>query len=312
MTTELLSFEEAAALAIAETSEATGVEDEASLPEAESEAVVEEGQADSEPDEQADSQSVEGAPTEEGESEGEEESLFAEVEVEVEDSVPEVNDETLIPDVPGFDKPVSLRELKEAAMRHADYTQKTQLVAEQRKSNEKAIAFVEALQGNSEAVIRQLAEQVGLIEPGAQPFKVVEFSPIKTLEETEAEIEARVQAALEEHPVVVEAKVEQAKRLIGEEFDRIGKANGLVISEADRQVVLKEAQRRGVADLELVFTSLMSQRQKQAAEKQSLKDAAPSRPTGNTSTEANTSEADSFEEAAAMAASKLGITLNMK
>lgn len=311
MTTELLSFEEAAALAIAETSAATDVDVDAPLLGEEAEAVVEDGQADSEPEEQADSQDVEEAPAEaEVEADGEE-SLFGDIVVE-EDASPSLDDETLIPDVPGFDEPVSLRELKEAAMRHRDYTQKTQLVAEQRKANEKAIAFVEALQSNSEAVIRQLAEQVGLIEPGAQPFKVVEHSPIKTLEETEAEIEARVQAAVAEHPAVKEAQAAEAKRVISEEFDKIGEANGVVISQADRDIVLKEAMRRGVADLELVFTSLLAQRQKQAAEKQALKDAAPSKPTGNVSKEANTAEADSFDEAAAMAAAELGITLKKK
>lgn len=295
MTTELMDFADAAALAVAELEEATPDESEASLPEVEEEAAVEDGQAESEVSEQTDSQ------TDEAEGEGEdvaedEESLFGDLEIE-EEETPPVDLESATFELPGVDGSVTLQELKDGYMRTADYTQKTQRLAEDRKTNEKALGFWEALQGNPDAVVRQLAVQVGLIEEGAQAVKAVEFSPITSAEEMEAEIASRVEAAVAEHPSVQEAQRQEALATIDAEFDRISQEAGVPINVGDREVILREAQRRGVPDLELVFTSLMAQRDKKTAEREALKSAAPARPTGTPSSEAGSGPADSFEEA---------------
>jgi hypothetical protein len=62
-----------------------------------------------------------------------------------------------------------------------------------------------------------------------------------------------------------------------------------------------------VADLELVFTSLMAQRDRKAQERAALKDAAPARPTGAPTSEGSSAPADSFEEAAQRALLEHGL-----
>lgn len=313
MTTELNDFAAAAALAMAEHSEATESDAETSLPEVEAQALVEDGQAAEEEVEQTDSQDTEagaeGSHEEpEGDESDEDESLFGDIEIEDAD-----NESPAIPDdatfeLPGVEGSVTLQELKDGYLRQADYTRKTQEVAETKKANEKAVSFYEALQGNPEAVVRQLAEQVGLIESGAQPVKAVEFSPLRTAEDVEAEIAKRVEDAVKEHPAVQEAEHQKALATINAEFDRIGQENDVVISDADRKVVLQEAQRRGVADLELVFHDLMRRREAKTREREALKSAAPARPTGAPSSEANNAPAASFQEAAQRALMELGHT----
>ncbi len=302
MTTELNSFEEAAAIAMAEQAEATASDAEASLPEVEAEASVDDGQAEVEITEQADSQTDAEEVTEE------DESLFGDIEIEeasLETAAPQIADDTAF-ELPGVEGQVTLAELKDGYLRQSDYTRKTQEVAEARKTNEKAVGLWEALRANPEGVVRQLAAQVGLVDENAAPVKAVEFSPITTQEEMQAEINSRVEQALAEHPDVVEAQTQNAVRLIHGELDRLGSEAGVSLSDKDKEVILREAQRRGVSDLELVFNNLMSAREKKAQERSALKDAAPARPTGTTSSTPKKEYASSFEEAVEMAKLELG------
>ena len=310
MTQELTSFEDAAAAAMKEIEQASSTETEVSMPEAKDETIVVDGDAEAKPDEQADSQTeTTEAPAEkaEGSEEGKEaevESLFGDIDVKEAPAAPDLSSVTL--EVPGEENPVSIEGLRDGYMMGRDYTQKTQAVAAEKKANQKAVDLWAALQSNPEAVVRQLAVEAGLIDEGAGVVKTVEFSPIATSADVEEEVSKRVDAAVLEHPAIIEAQRTSAFATIEAEFDRIGTEAGVTISPADRSVVIGEAQRRGVTDLELVFSNLMSQKEKAASQKQALKDAAPARPTGTTSSEVK-EHADSFDEAAEMARIELGL-----
>lgn len=293
---ESLDFKAAAAIAMEEAGLAGPTDTEPSLPEADVESQSEIGQVGLEDTEgQATSQNTETV-TEPVEGEGEDSGLFTDLEVGAAEEAPAIPEDAVF-DLPGVEEPVSLQELKDGYQRQADYTRKTQQVAEDRKANEKAVGLWEALQAQPEAVVRQLAAQVGLIDEGAAPVKAFEASPIRSAEQVEAEIASRVEAAVAAHPSIVEAERQEALRTLDAEFDRISEVRGITLNEADRKRVLQEAQRRNNPDLESVVSLLLSLREKQVSEREALAAAAPARPTGSPSTEAVTAPATSFDEA---------------
>lgn len=318
MTQELDSFEEAAEAAMAELEAATSDDSETSSPEVEEEAVADESQVDPNENEQAESQSQE-TETEEAESEksaDEDASLFEgldesdEEDTGVDPNAP-INLDQLPPETPiSFGpghEPTTLRELVENGLRLEDYTRKTQEVAEQRKSNERAVKLWEALQKEPLAVAKQLAVEAGLLDKDDTPVRAVDFAPIQTQEDLEAEVEKRVEQRLEDHPDVQEARKQKAWKVLNDEFDRLESVFDVQLNEASRSDILAEAKARGVSDLELVASNMLSRRAKKAEERKALKEAAPNRSTGQTQTTTEAGPVDSFEEAAERALVELGM-----
>lgn len=271
----------------------------------ESDSEVEDEQAVEE--DQAQSESLLEAPEEDAPED--DESLFEGLELPEEEESSEPGTYVL----PGVDEPVSIEELKDGYLRQADYTRKTQELAASRKEHEKALQIYAALTERPQEFVRQLAETAGLIEKGAAPTSVVEL-PFRSDEEYQTEVQKGIDAALAEHPDVLAAQELVTARWIEQEFDRIEVAHaealgGKKLSGKDREAILKVAYKNQTDNLELVFQALLNQKQDKARERDKLKGAAPAKPTGKATTQATLPASLSFDEAAAIAAEKLGIKL---
>lgn len=258
-------------------------------------------------EDQAQSESLLETPVEEGSED--DESLFGDIEIEEEDTSSESGTFLL----PGVDEPVSLEELKDGYLRQADYTRKTQEVAAQRKQLEKAQQIYAALTERPQEFVRQLAETAGLIEAGSAPIKVVEL-PFRSDEEYQADVQQGIERALAENPDILAAQELITARWIEQEFDRIetayeGDLEGKKLGVKDRDAILKVAYRKQTDDLEGIVKELLFERNKKAREREKLKGAASAKPTGKATTQATTPTRLSFDEAAALAAEKLGIKI---
>lgn len=297
--TELDPFAAAVAAATAELGEGTPDDAETSDPLAPGEDESDDNQAPGEEDEQAEEK--DGPPAE---AEGEEsDELFAEVELEelVEETQPETPDSFILP---GIDEPVTLEELKNGYLRQADYTKKTQELAAARKDMRQAEELWNALRQHPVELAKQLAQAAGLIDEGATPVRVVDL-PFMSAEELEAEVEARVQAALAEHPDLAEAQRIQGQLWIESEFNRIESSYGVTLGEQSRKKVLQEAYRLDTDNLELVFLKLKQMADEQARKREQAKRAAPRKPTGKSTVETQPTEVSSFEDAVELATAEL-------
>lgn len=237
-----------------------------------------------------------------------EEGLFDGIEVEQSAPQPEVDPEKLTFTLPGSDRPVTLQELKDGYFRQADYTRKTQEVAEQRKGNEQAIKFWAAFQADPAGVARTIAESAGLIAQGAAPQVNVELSPLRTKEQVEEEIARRVNESLAQHPAVVEARFAKAQSWLAGERTRLGQLAGRELSDNDWRTVLRFAHEKGLTDLEVSFNALMAEKGRRQQATESLKGVAPARNTSRAVTQEVTKPADSFEEAVQRATAQVAIS----
>ena len=199
-------------------------------------------------------------------------------EVEAPEVPAPVNFDELAVEVPGEDNPVPFQELKDGYLRQSDYTRKTQAVADQRKSNERAVQLYDAIQADPMKVARQIAEEVGLIQPGVTPASAVEFSVFNTAEAVEAEIVRRVEEGVASHPSVQSANVAAGERWVESEFGKIEAAHEVKLGPKSRQAILKFAGDRGVTDLDLVFNHLSAQKQSRAEGTRQVANAAAGRP----------------------------------
>lgn len=158
---------------------------------------------------------------------------------------------------------VTLGEMKNGYLRQADYTKKTQALAEERRTLEQADSFLKEFQADPSEFARALAVEFGWLDQDR-------LTPVKELsipqQVTDEELEARLQEMLDERvqtdPRVLQAQQTESLRLISEEFDRIGADHSVSIPQELRDSLLAEAQQRGVFDLELLFKARLASRQR--------------------------------------------------
>lgn len=213
------------------------------------------------------------------------ESLFSEDMLKAAaEEAPTIDDDAEL-SLPGVDGPVTLRELKDGYLRQADYTRKTQGLADDRKSMSEAIEFWDAFEANPKGVISQLAFKAGLIAEEDVSKVTLPTSPFKTTDEVEAEIEKRVKATLAEHPAVVAAEEATAVAAVDTQFKAIEKEHDVKLSDADKEFLLREAQRRQIGDINFVFVGLMAIAQRSGEVKKQVRDAAPHKPDKGSSDE---------------------------
>lgn len=217
-----------------------------------------------------------------------------------------VNLDEMTFEIPGVDTPVPFQELRDGYLRQADYTRKTQAVADQRKSNERAVQLYDAIQADPMGVARQIAEEVGLIQPGSQPAQAVEFSVFDTADAVEAEIARRVEQEVANHPSVQQANLVAGQQWVDGEFAKIEQAHGVTLGPKSRQAILKFAGDRGVTDLDLVFNHLSAQKQQRAEGTRQVANAAPGRPQGRAKELATVEAVDSIEKAFELAEAGVG------
>lgn len=260
------------------------------------------GQADTEEQEQAEAviEEPEAEPEVFGDDApvGDEPEELFELEGETPQAPPAINVESLTFTLPGIDKPVSFQEMRDGYLRQADYTRKTQEVAKQRNENEQAIKLWDAIQADPVNVAKVIAVQAGLLDENAVPVKQIDFSPIRTTVEVEAEINRRVEEAVASHPVVTEAAKVKWDNWLNGEFTRLEQTHQVKLGPKSRQRILRRAAQAQVTDLDLVFQSLMAERNAKQAAAEAVRNAAPSRPSPRTAKRELVEDPESWEEAA--------------
>jgi len=162
---------------------------------------------------------------------------------------------------------VTIKELSDGYLRQADYTKKTQNLAEQRKHTERATDFLTAFEGDPAGFARSLAVQAGLIDEGDQPVKDVPNVKIPTQDELDAKVNEMVEERVKTDERVVSAEEANARVQIDIEFDRIAEHYDVELKPELRQNILEEAFKTGNSDLEGILAKRIAthqQRQQRA------------------------------------------------
>lgn len=173
----------------------------------------------------------------------------------------------------------TLREMADGYLRQADYTKKTQQVAEQRKANEEAVEFHKAFSEDPLAFAYTLAVKASLIEQGDQPVKPIEVAKFQTPDEYEAELERRVEERFQSDERFTAMQQSEAQQSVNSMFEKLESERNVKLSAEVRKHLIDLALETGTSDLTQVFDAEMYRKQlaRQRANEQARK--APSRPT---------------------------------
>ena len=165
--------------------------------------------------------------------------------------------------VNGQETLVSKDELTSGYMRQADYTQKTQELANLGREAEKALTLMKLLEEQPVETVRKLYQT---INSGAPIAGVVEANQITPSSEptnapvdVEALVDARVAQILANDPNLVQIQTNQALETISHEFAEIEKMYNVTLSDSDKEQTLLAAQKYDTEDLKFVFGGLMNQ-----------------------------------------------------
>jgi hypothetical protein len=135
--------------------------------------------------------------------------------------------------IDGEEQLVPLSELREGHMRHKDYTQKTQQLADERKRLQQYEALEAALEEDPQRTLRALANAYGFPLEGGQ----------QTQESLEEELDPQDQELRAVKAELQELRSHMARSSLEQELDALDSQYG----EVDRQEVLKYARQRGVS-----------------------------------------------------------------
>ncbi len=183
----------------------------------------------------------------------EEEGLFTDlVEDSPDDQAPMQSFEVV---VNGKTEMVSLEELRAGYMRQADYTQKTQELAEERKDTQVALDLYHSLQTNPTATIQKLWEA----QRGGEPLTQVAPAPEPT-SDIDALVEAKLNERLANDPRLKALEEQEALAEVNRVFAQLEEVYETTISEKDRGIVLQKAIDVGTTDIGMVFGALMQQK----------------------------------------------------
>lgn len=159
-------------------------------------------------------------------------------------------------------KKLPLKELVDGYLRREDYTQKTQSVAEEKKTFAAAKELYEMLQDDPEGTILALAQKVG-IQVGEPTFnqlrkpkdvsKIVKGDDEKIAAIAEAKARELLDEFRKSDPTIVEAERRQSQARVQSEFDRIATAYNHPLDDADRQALVNIAIQRNEPNLEYLF-----------------------------------------------------------
>lgn len=155
------------------------------------------------------------------------------------------------------DEQVPLSELRDSGLRMADYTRKTQELAEQRKELEQAQTLAQMLSVNPKGTIEYLAEQNGLTLAQAQAAAADDYGSDDWLSEPSAPSDP-----LADRLAQIENRFaqEDANNEIRTVFDGLSSKYG---EDFNAREVAKAAHEAGIYDpqkLEMVYTSLAYQK----------------------------------------------------
>lgn len=189
-----------------------------------------------------------------------------------------VTPETTVP-IDGHGE-VTVAELTNGYLRQADYTKKTQELAEQRKAFEAESAaaskLMDALKNDPAGTIASLAVEVGLIQESDLRADVIsrinQDHRVPSREEMERQIEERAKALVEADPRIQEAEDARLMKQVEDQFAELERIHGVKFSERDQEAILQNAVNMGTMRIDLAYLDLKqkadtirSQRQTAAA-----------------------------------------------
>lgn len=159
---------------------------------------------------------------------------------------------------------VTLAELRDGFLRRADYTQKTQEVAELRKANERAVSLFERLQNDTVGTVAQLAFEVGLIDEGKlktvpRSMAAPKVTPVADEPDLDSLVAKKVEEVLKGLPQIKAIEEQQTNARVWNELDRIEHDYNVELDNDDKTAVIKYALKMGEPNLELAYLKLQRQ-----------------------------------------------------
>jgi len=173
---------------------------------------------------------------------------------------------------------VTIRELTDGYLRQADYTRKTQSLAEQKKQVERASEFLTAFESDPAGFARSLAVQAGLIEEGDVPVREVPIAQIPTPEDLDTMVNEMVEERVNNDERVRSAAEANARIQVDAEFDRIAEHYAVELKPGLRDDILSEAFKTGSADLEGIVAKRIALHQQKQQRADAANLASTSRP----------------------------------
>lgn len=224
------------------------------------------------------------------------ESVFGEL---LEEQAANVDPMSVLVEVDGVDNPVSTQELVDGYLRQADYTRKTQALADDRTSfsqdNETAIMLLQRLRDNPAETVAALAIEAGLLTADQLPADLaVRDAAIKfpSQEDIDKQVQDRVDAGLADHPDVVSANEMLLRQQIASEFTVIEGQIGQTLSDSDRNAVLAKAVELGTTRLDAAFATLMHEADLMRKQRTEVEAAAPARSGGGEASESTNDDVE--------------------
>ncbi len=175
------------------------------------------------------------------------------------------NVNSLTVDVDG--KQMTVSQLRDEHMMQADYTRKTQELAEARKEHDKAIVLWDALQKDPTETVRQLYVRMNA---GQTPVEGVQ-APVQENVDINALVEQKLQEKLDSNPRLQALEATAAINEVNTAFTGIEQDNNVELIASDRKIIMERAVELGTSDLGFVFDGMMHQRAAQDAERDNAK-----------------------------------------
>lgn len=172
----------------------------------------------------------------------------------------------------------TLRELTDGYLRQADYTKKTQAVADAKGKNVDATEFFRVFEEDPVAFARALAVKANLIEQDAQPIAKIDVAKFTSPEEYQAAIDEAVEARFQADPRFTEMQTTGARNKVTAVFNDIEVERGIKLSADLRQHLVDIAVRSGTTDFNQVLDAEMYRQQQARSRAAETKRKAPSRP----------------------------------
>jgi len=203
--------------------------------------------------------------------------------------------------VEGFETPIQVSELVNGYLRNADYTQKTQALADERRTfaaeSEASAKLMEALRSDPAGTIASLAVEVELIKESDLTADILSRINAKhsvpTREEVRKQVEERAAALVETDPRIQDAADAALMAQVTDDFAALEQTHNLKFSDKDREAILRHAVELETTRLDLAYLDLRDRAERLRAARQVVQNASPgkqgsgptvdSTPTGPTS-----------------------------
>ncbi len=177
---------------------------------------------------------------------------------------------------------ITLDQLRSGYMMHADYTQKTQELADKGRDAEKALTLLRLLEEHPVETVQKLYQT---INSGAPVSRFVEThestqstNPTNALKDIEDLVDARVAEKLENDPRLAQVEAAHMLDQINEIFSEIEEMYSVTLTDADKQLTLEKAQAMESTDIKFVFGGLMNEANQKKIALQNAKNVTPVAP----------------------------------